>query len=179
MKRTKGKKFVYFVEGENEKVLINCIKNRFVVPGVVSVFNPLQKNLKTQIRMHPPNTCVILVFDTDSVEASKIEMLRSNIQALKKSRNIQEVILIPQVKNFEDELVAATSVSKAMEFTNSKSGSDFKRDFNRMEKQLLAKLEEYHFDIRLLWAKNADNDYREFNNTAEKIKLISSKVPRK
>ncbi len=170
----RNRKIVYLVEGENEKTMIDCIKNTYVVSGRVSVFNVTSKKLtKSKIRTYAPNTTVVLVFDTDVCESINVSMLIENIRILQSANNVEEVILIPQVKNFEDELMRSTNISKITDFTNSKSKSDFKRDFNKLEKDLLRKLQSFDFNIDLLWSESPPGAFSRFSNSFNRIKTHS------
>ena len=66
-------------------------------------------------------TSVVLVFDTDT---GNIDILRENIQFLRKEQNIKEVICITQVKNLEDELIRSCDIRQIKELTGSKSNKE-------------------------------------------------------
>ena len=60
--------YIYYVEGDCEKVLIDALKESpsKIIPGRVKVFNPIMKELsRSQLVMIRPGTTVIFVFDTD------------------------------------------------------------------------------------------------------------------
>ena len=71
-------------------------------------------------------TIVVLVFDTD---IEKIDILDKNIELIKNSNNVRDIIYILQIKNLEDELVYSTKIKKIKDLLESKSDKDFKRDF--------------------------------------------------
>ena len=167
----KNNKIVYIVEGESEKTFVNAVKNEYIVSGIPYVFNPLQQSLTARIRTYPQNTCVILIFDTDRVDLERIEKLKNNIKSLEKASNIHEIILIPQVNNFEDEIKYTTNIKQLKDFTNSKTNSEFKEDFIRQEKHILKKLKRNNFDILKLWSRKPTNEYSQFENGGDKIKL--------
>lgn len=138
------------------------------------MFNILEKNINSRIRLIEENTCSILVFDTDVLDQSKVKMLESNLEKLKKEKRIKSIILIPQISNFEDELVYSTSVKKAMDFTDSKSASDFKRDFNKLRpEQILQKLQHCSFVIQKFWSRDFISKNFSVANDADQIKIIS------
>ncbi len=169
---SKNDKYLYLVEGENEKTFINAIKNDYIVSGKVSVFNVLTKTITTaRLRKITPMTNVVLVFDTDVNDKSCIQFLQKNIDELKKSKNVKSIILVIQVNNFEDELLRATSISKLIDFTNSKSVKDFKGDFNKLDKSLIKKLQQFHFDIDKLWIKQPQNLYKNLSNMSIQVKI--------
>lgn len=95
----------FFVEGEGERAIINTLKTELqcIQAGKVDVFNVIQNKLNKNILMKlKPGTIVILVFDTDKDET---DILDYNLRFLKKQSNVKKVIIIPEVKNLEDELV--------------------------------------------------------------------------
>ncbi len=168
----KNEQYIYLVEGENEKLFINAIKNKYIVSGKVFAFNALTKNISSaRLMTWENNTNVIIIFDTDVYERACVQCLRNNIKVLERAKNIKNIFLVTQVKNFEDELIRATSISSITQFTNSKSNKDFKRDFNRLGNNLIQKLNAYNFDVNQLWVKKASGNYKEFENMANKIKL--------
>lgn len=166
---TKSTNRMYFVEGEDEKRLLEVLKTdmRLILPGKISVFNVIQDQL-TQLRISSlkQGTIVILVFDTD---INKVDMLKTNIDFLKRQHNIGGVICIPQVRNLEDELKRSCNIKNIRDLTGSRSDSDFKRDFIRMRK-IKERLEEVGFDIHILWTKQAKEPFDIITNGAEKIK---------
>ena len=119
----------YFVEGESEQILINALKTDLglIVPGKVDILNVIQKKInKNWLRTMKPNTIVILVYDTD---VEDVELLKKNIETLKKCAAVKDVWCIPQVKNFEDELVRACNIRNVMDLTGTRTLHDHKRAF--------------------------------------------------
>lgn len=122
-------RFIYFVEGETEKLLVNTLKSemKLIESGSVKKFNVIQDLIKNSNLIDiKPGSIVILIFDTD---VQKTDILLKNINILNKSSIIKDVICIPQVLNFEDELIRSCNIKKIIELTSSKSVKDFKRDF--------------------------------------------------
>ena len=157
----------YFVEGENERKLIETIKNKYLYSGKVKIINTIQNKVPNSIlRTLERETLVVLVFDTD---VEKIDILDENIKLIMSSNNVKDVICIPQIKNLEDELIYSTNINKIIDLLESKSKKDFKNDFNNC-KNLLKKLEEKGFKISKLWSRNAVNIYEKYKNDSEKIK---------
>ncbi len=164
-------KFRYYVEGECEESFINSIKKDYLHSGKVEVLNPIQDKI-TPLRLRTLKypTIAILVYDTDK---EKVDILKANIGALEKSKNVKSVICIPQCKNFEDELLVCTSIKKVGDFTGSKTNSEFKKDFVRLsEENLLRKLKMFNFDIDSLWSGTPNNIFEQFENGSCKIKKV-------
>ncbi len=167
-----NRKIVYFVEGENEKTLIENIKNKYIISGSISVFNVTSKIItSSRIRQYPKNTCIILVFDTDIDTTASLNQLAQNIKILNNANNIGEIVLIPQFKNLEDEIIYATNISNITQLTRSRSKSDFKNDFNKLGNKLIHKLEYFQFDIEKLWSKKPTGKFKKIENQANKIKI--------
>lgn len=124
----KDNTYIYFVEGECEKHIISFLKNNYIVSGRVLKLNPIQELISaTKLRILKPNTVAILIFDTDTNDG--LEKLNKNKLLLNRTKNIKDIITVPQVENFEDELIRATVIKNIKKFTKSKSTKDFKRDF--------------------------------------------------
>ena len=158
----------YFVEGENEKKLIETIKNKYLYSGKVKIINTIQNKVPNSIlRTLERETIVVLVFDTD---VEKVDILDENIKIIKNSNNVRDIICIPQIKNLEDELIYSTNITKIIDLLESKSKKDFKNDFNSC-KNLIKKLEEKDFKISKLWSRNAVDIYKKYENKSKEIKL--------
>ena len=157
----------YFVEGENERKLIETIKNKYLYSGKIKIINTIQNKVPNSIlRTLERETVVVLVFDTD---VEKIDVLDENIKLIKSSNNVKDVICIPQIKNLEDELIYSTNINKIVDLLESKSKKDFKKDFNNC-KNLMKKLEDKEFKISKLWLRNAVDIYKKYKNDSEVIK---------
>lgn len=171
MKKNTGL-FQYYVEGENEKKLINVLKTnmRLITPGKVETLNVTQEKLSDmKLRTLKFGTILVFVFDTD---AGQPTILNENIIKAKKSSNIKDVYCIPQVKNLEDELVRTMELKNIKELLNSNSSKDYKRDMLReKDENLKSKFESHNFDIQKLWAKDPEIPYDMFPNNSDKIKL--------
>lgn len=144
------KHYLYYVEGEDDKKVVE---------------NVLTNSRLITIK---ENTTVILVFDTDT---GKVDKVKKNIEILKNSSNVKEIICITQVKNLEEELVRSCNIKSAQELTSSKSLANYKRDIKNIT-NLDKKLKEHNFDIEKFWSKNDSVYEREgIKNEAEKIKI--------
>ena len=157
----------YFVEGENERKLIETIKNKYLYSGKIKIINTIQNKVPNSIlRTLERETVVVLVFDTD---VEKIDILDENIKLIMSSNNVKDVICIPQIKNLEDELIYSTNINKIVDLLESKSKKDFKNDFNNC-KNLIKKLEDKEFKISKIWSREAVDIFKKYKNEAIKIK---------
>ena len=115
-----------------------------------------------------PGSQVILVFDTDKPETA---CLRKNINLLKTVCADVEIITIPQVLAFEDEIERATDVKAAQDFTRSSSVRDFKTAVNRMkDTEFRNALKRHKLDMSRLWAKTPPAVFGFVKQGAEKVK---------
>ena len=162
--------FQYYVEGDDEKHLINVLKTdlKMIRPGKVQKLNVVnQKITDAMIRTYKDGTVVVLIFDTDT---SDVDILNENIAKLKKCSAVSKVITIPQVLNLEDEIVRSCNVRNALELLKSRSAKNFKRDFINVS-NLGAKLAEHKFDINLFWNQKPREPYQHIENQSNEIKL--------
>ena len=116
-----NRKCIYFVEGECEEKLINALKveTSLVINGKVKKLNTITEELtNSKLITISPGSRVVLVFDTDVVVTAH---LKKNIELLKTKCSRIEVLTIPQISNFEDEITNSTDVNKAQELTKSKT----------------------------------------------------------
>ena len=113
-----------------------------------------------------PRTTVILVYDTD---IEKADVLEKNIELLKQCVAVKEVWCIPQVKNFEEELVRACNIKNVMELTGTRTLHDHKRAFVNSSNQSQT-LDRNGFDIKKLWSKVPDNVLRSLGMTRKRLK---------
>lgn len=147
--------YQYYVEGENEKKLVEVLSKEFnfIKAGKVEVLNVVEKPIEgthTHRRNFKKNHVIILVFDTDT---NNVETLEDNIKYLKdcvKSKEIKDVVLIPQVRNIEEELVRSCNISDIKDLLKSKSKKEFKTDFNKAT-NLKSCLTKKGFDFKKLW----------------------------
>lgn len=161
----------YYVEGECEEKLINVLKRDLMVvkSGRVQKFNVIQNEItNARLMTLRPGTVVVLVFDTDTDNA---EILNKNIEKLQACKSVADWVLIPQVKNLEDELMRSCNIRNIRELLGSRSNEEFKSDFIRVT-NLADKLKSKKFDINLIWKESPSSPYQDIKNNAEKIKLI-------
>ena len=169
MKKSATKYYQYFVEGEDEKKIINTLKSDMglIQAGKVQVVNCVQEKL-TPLRLMSlkDGTAVVLVFDTD---AGNLTVLKENIKLLQTQRNISEVICVLQVKNLEDELVRSCNIKQIKYLLGVGSNKEYKGALIK-EKNLSKKLGEHEFDISKFWSSHDDGIYKTILNEAGKIK---------
>ena len=165
----KNQYYHYFVEGEDEKKLVNVLKTDMglVCPGKVEIFNVTQERLtKLRIMNLKQGTKVVLIFDTD---AGNPEILNQNLSFLHRQGIISEVICVTQVHNLEDELMRSCAVKQPKELLGSRTNSDFKRDLI-LEKHLARKLRDAGFEMKYFWSSQDQDIYKEIKNAGYKIK---------
>lgn len=165
----KGINYQYYVEGEDEKKLLNVLKGDMgcIKSGKVDRFNVVQNEFTfARIRPLKLNTIVVLVYDTD---IDKTDTFENNIKFLKKQTAVKDIVLIPQVMNLEDEIVRACGIKKVEELTRSCSMKDYKKDLIHCA-NLGKRLKECRFDISVFWTQMPRNGFKKWGNDAEKIK---------
>lgn len=162
----KNKIVQYYVEGDDEVKFLSVLKTdlQLILPGNVQKMNVVTERItKMRLRTLKLKTTVVLIFDTDR---GPWDILHANIAMLENCPQVSEIVIIPQNKNLEDELVQCCDISKATELLDSQGTRNFKRDFIRAS-NLAAKLKEHHFDITKLWKGKFTN----IRNDSEKIKI--------
>lgn len=165
----KREQYHYFVEGEDDRKVVNTLKTdlQWIKPGKVQVFNVIEEELTSLItRTLKPGTIVVLVFDTDT---GKKNTLLKNIRFLQKDSNVKQVLCIMQVKNLEDEFLRSCAISQIKELTGSKSNSDYKRDLLR-QSNLADKLKKHQFRFEKFW-NSSDKKYESICNDSARIKI--------
>lgn len=154
----KDRKTIYFVEGQCEEVIVRSLIQDFhlLPPGRIKVLNITQK-LFPQSRMFSlvPGTCVVFIFDTD---AGTPQTVRENIAAIERMTTEVEVIVIPQYKNLEDELIYSCSLKEIRQITGSRSNKNFKHDFIHAS-NVHSLLESCGFNFSRLWSRKADKEW--------------------
>ena len=159
----------YYVEGDDEKKLLNVLKTdmQLIVPGKVQKLNIIQNRLKTTHLMQlKPNTIVVLVFDTDTPNNT---ILQENITFLKGFKTVKSIICITQILNLEDELIRSCDIREIKELLNSRFNSSYKADLIKIH-NLKSKLIEHNFDFSIFWSKSPTSGYLGIKNEAYKIK---------
>lgn len=167
----KGTNVQYFVEGDNEKVIVNTLKNKIkvIAVGKVQKFNVMQNIIPdTILRTLNRGTVVVLIFDTDT---DNVNILKQNLQKLDKCSFISKVITIPQIPNLEGELVYSCSIRRITELLGSRSRVEFKSDLLHIT-NLDSKLKEHEFSIEKFWSRTACTPYDDIKNDSNEIKIV-------
>ena len=165
----RNRNLLYLVEGDDEKKLVNTLKNStgLIHPGKVQKLNVIECNITDlHLRTLAKGTIVVLIFDTDT---DTVALLDKNIEKLKSCSAISAVVTIPQVPNLEGELVRSCNIKVITELLNSKSTKEYKSDLIRVS-NLDQKLKEHQFDINIFWSKNPKPPYHLIENQATVIK---------
>ena len=161
----------YYVEGECEEKLINTLKSELMLveTGKVQKLNVIENEIsKARLIALRPGTMVVLIFDTDT---GNVEILNKNIKKLSECSSVADLVLVPQVKNLEDELVKSCSIRHIKQLLGSRSNAEFKSDFIKAT-NLANKLKSKSFDINLIWKGNPSAPYQDIINQSEKIKKL-------
>lgn len=164
----------YFVEGQYEEVIVRSLINDFqyLKPGRIKVLNITQKkfprSLMTSLK---PGTSVVFIFDTD---AGNPALVKENIKAIQSSTYGVEIVVIPQCRNLEDELIYACGIREIKEITKSRSNSDFKTDLlhSRNVGQLLRNC---GFDFSRLWNRTVAFEWESLRKGKPDRKAVSEK----
>lgn len=139
-----------------------------IQPGRVKVLNVVQEYLtKSQLITIQPGSTVALVFDTD---VKQTDCLKENINRLKKFCSKVKIIYLPQVLNFEDEIVRCSDIKSITDLTHSKSTKDFKRDFCAMS-NVRQVLEKANLKVERLWTETPSKEFSFFSENSQNIKL--------
>ena len=167
----KSKYVLYYVEGDDEKKLLDILKTDLGVikPGKVQKLNVVTQEItEARLRTLSRDTMVVLVFDTD---AGNVNILKNNIGMLEKCKAVSEIVLVPQVPNLEGELVRSCNIKNIKDLLNSKTSGEFKSDIIHVS-NLAKKLQEHQFDIQIFWSGRPREPYQDIENQAAKVKLI-------
>ena len=169
----KHKTYCYFVEGQDEKKIIDTLKTdlRLIQPGKVQIINPVQDKIAAS-RLLPlkPGTTVILVFDTDTDNS---QILKTNIEFISSRTNILKVLCVTQVKNLEDEILRSCTIKHIQDLTNSKSDKEYKADLIHIT-NLAKRLVECGFKPEMFWAREPRDAFSDIKNDAQYIWIKQS-----
>ncbi len=161
---------IYFAEGKCEERLLNALKEnpQKIQSGRVKVFNVIQEILpKSQLVTIQAGTTVVLVFDTDVLNT---ECLRENIKRLSTLCTRIKLVFLPQVLNFEDELVRCCEIKSVTELTHSRSNKDFKRDFCSLT-NVRAVLDRANLNVGRIWTENTSAEFAFIEKNSQEIKM--------
>lgn len=165
----RNRNVLYFVEGDDEKKLVNTLKTSMglICPGKVQKLNVIECKI-TDLHLRPlaKGTVVVLVFDTDTGNTGRLD---KNIEKLKSCSAVSSVVTIPQVPNLEGELVRSCNIKVITELLNSKSPKEYKSDLIRVS-NLDQKLKEHQFNINAFWNEKPKPPYHLIENQSTIIK---------
>lgn len=157
-----NKTCVYYCEGEDDQKLIDALKvfPSKILPGKSKKLNVIQSLIPKSILLGiKPETNVALVFDTDVT--TNLDVIKKNIENIRKYCHGVKIIYLLQVKNLEDELVRCTDVKMILELTKSKSLSNFKTDFRKMkDEQCRNTLDRHKIDVDRMWTTKAPDEFK-------------------
>lgn len=167
-------KCIYYVEGPCEQRLIEALKEKpaKLIPGKIKVFNVVQNLIpKSQILSIQVGTIVVFAFDTD---VSQTDTLKKNIELLNRYCRKLRIVYLPQVRNFEDELIRCTDVKNVLELTRSNSIRNFKTDFCKLKvKDCRAMLGRHKLDLERIWNTKVPAEFDFIENNGDQIKVDS------
>lgn len=177
-----GELFHYFVEGDCEKSFVNALihnnkgEYRFF-PGKIEVFNVVTQRISSMKAMSiKKGTKIVFIYDTD---VKTIDIFESNIDILEKYANINpcEIIFIPSVRKFEEELVrSCEDIKNINDLLGTKGIDEFKKKFIN-HKDIVSKLISVGFDIKKLWVQTPDGLFEGYGNKSKQIReKINDKV---
>ena len=160
---------IYFAEGKCEERLLNALKEnpQKIQPGRIKIFNVVQEPLpKSQLITIQAGTTVVLMFDTNVPHTA---CLKENIKRLSLFCTKIKLVFLPQVLNFEDELVRCCEIKSVIDLTHSRSNKDFKRDFCAL-KNVRMVLEKANLNLEKLWAKDTSSEFSFVPKNSHEIK---------
>lgn len=162
--------YIYLCEGQIEKKLLEIFIKEFhiLIPGKLEVFNVIQDRLKTSyLAAHSKYTHFVLVFDTDTNNST---ILQENLRFLQNHFSQDKIIVVPQVRNIEDELVYCCDVKHVWDLAKYHTLKDFK-DNVTTDNTLGKKLIKYKFNSKLLWSRTPKDKFSFCRNDSYKIKI--------
>lgn len=163
---------VYYCEGEDDQKLIDALKSSpsKIQPGKSKKLNVVQNLIPKSILLGiKPDTNVVLIFDTDVT--TNLDVVKKNIENIKKYCRGVKIINLLQVKNLEDELVRCTDVKSVLELTKSKSLSNFKADVRKMKnEQCRNMLDRHKINVDRLWTTKASGEFEFAERNSSAIK---------
>lgn len=116
-----------------------------------------------------PGSTVALVFDTDVI--TNLDIVKKNVDNIKKYCQGVNIVFLLQVQNLEDELVRCTDVKNVRELTKSKSLSNFKADFRKLKDvECRHTLERHKIDIEKLWTTPVSKEFDFADRNSKQVK---------
>lgn len=167
-----NKNCVYYCEGEDDLKLIDALKvpPSRILPGKSRKLNVIQSLIPKSILVSiKPGSNVVLVFDTDVT--INLEVVKKNIDNIKRYCRDVNIIYLLQVKKLEDEIVRCTDMKSVLELTKSKSLSNFKSDFKNMkDEECRHALERHKINVQDLWTTPAPAEFNFIERNSSQIK---------
>ncbi|MDR2878956.1 MAG: hypothetical protein LBV03_03485 [Fusobacteriales bacterium] len=147
------------------------MKNKYINSGRIKTFNFLTKKMsKAFIREISQEVNIVIVFDGDVLKRThstiNLKIFDNNIEILKTSNYIKEIILVSQCENLEDEIVYSSSFSHFSEIFGKGSLKEHKHEFCRC-KNILNILENNGFEIQKFWSRENIKSSKK-----EKLKIL-------
>lgn len=166
-----GELYHYFVEGECEQAFVKAFMHANkgdyrLKPGKVEVCNLIFNKISTTKAMSiKRGTKVVIIFDTDIKQTNIFD---DNVDTL--LRFNLDIIFIPSVQNFEEEIVRACSNIKSIDsILNSNGIEDFKKQFIK-HKDIVSKLISVGFDLKSMWSSQPKTPFDKYKNNSLKVK---------
>lgn len=162
----------YFVEGECEKKFLKSFmyEKEIFVPGKIEVINFNNEKISKPFARTIKKDChVVIVFDTD---IDSLVNMEHNISLLKEVSQLEDknIILVPSIRTFEDELVYSCSeISDINQLLSTRSLKEFKKKFIA-HKDITSKLDVAGFMIEKMWSRNPKGVFGKYKNNVSKIK---------
>lgn len=158
------------MHAKNEEILIR--------PGKIEILNPVTEKISdVKALTIKKGTKVVLVFDTD---IDNTLILEENIRTLRRVSGLtnKDIIFVMSLKCFEDELIFASSkisnIKGLIKLFNSEGLKAFKSDFSNC-KNLIDKLKQVGFDIKLIWTRTPYRPFDKYENGGKAIKYKTHK----
>lgn len=140
---------VFYVEGETELRLLNCLNLR----GQLKKFNFWNNKVNKILRTIKANYCVCIVYDIDDINEVSLKRFIASVKLI--SQSCFKVILLQQTKNLEDELIYSCQCKEKslLEAFKACSRSELKGNFNKT-KTPLPLLSKLNFEKSKLWNRS-------------------------
>lgn len=168
--------YIFLVEGETEEKLINSLFIGQI--RKVNLWSLPNKKIGTITRPIPQNnTRVLVICDTD--QTASYENFIKNFHEIKRHVGKSNIILLPQVKNFEHEMLFCLNVKRKElyeMFNNASGDQQFKKHFIA-ERRLCEKLENCKFDLSKLWSRDLCPELSELTEYRRKLNNCCSIRP--
>ena len=152
----------YFVEGKCEEKVVKALQSQpqLIQDGRVYIVNVMQQKIKKDIlRTLNKKSQIVFIYDTDT---NNTNILTENIRIIKKLDF--NLVLIPQVKNLEDELRLGLNIGKNANLFDCKTNSDIKRHICKAT-NLRSQLNTENFQINKFWTNTPGGDFPPENNS--------------